>query len=251
MSLSLLHQKETILIELVGWIPKKPGIILRNWLYRYLFARMGNSIRIESAVEFTQPRYLEIGSKVNIARHAYISTAPLNKTEVGNNRIYLEDGVKIGCDVHIKCHGRNSTIYLRKKAILDRGVDIRSLDNGLIDIGQGTYIGPYVCIAGPGPIKIGNNCLIASQSGIYGNNHRYNDPNRTIFEQGIICQGITIEDDCWLGSGVKVLDGVTIRQGSVIGAGAVVTKNIPAYSIAMGVPAQVISKRINTLLEPI
>lgn len=251
MLLFFIHQKETILIELIGWIPKKPGIILRNLLYRYLFAKTGKSILIEPAVEFIQPRYLEIGSNVNIARHAHISTAPLNKSEFGNNHIYLEDYVSIGHDVHLKIHGRNSNIHIRKKAILDRGVDIKSLDNGLIDIGQDTYIGPYVCIAGPGPIKIGNNCLIASHTGIFGNNHRYNDPIRTISEQGIICQGIIIEDNCWIGSGVKVLDGVTIGRGSVIGAGAVVTKNIPAYSIAVGVPAQVVSKRIYTLLESI
>lgn len=98
-------------------------------------------------------------------------------------------------------------------------------------------------MAGPGPIKIGQNCLIGSHSGIYGNNHNFADPNHLIFEQGITCKGIVIEDDCWLGTGVKVLDGVTIGQGSVIGAGAVVTKNIPPYSVAVGVPAKVVSQR--------
>lgn len=61
-------------------------------------------------------------------------------------------------------------------------------------------------------------------------------------------KGIVIEDDCWLGTGVKILDGVTIGKGSVIGAGAVVTKNIPSYSVAVGVPAKVISKRDSNLL---
>ena len=52
-----------------------------------------------------------------------------------------------------------------------------------------------------------------------------------------------IEDDCWLGTGAKVLDGVRIGRGCVIGAGAVVTKDIPPYSIAVGVPAKVIGRR--------
>jgi acetyltransferase-like isoleucine patch superfamily enzyme len=52
-----------------------------------------------------------------------------------------------------------------------------------------------------------------------------------------------IINDCWLGSGVKVLDGVTIGKGSVIGAGSVVTKDIPELSVAVGVPARVIKKR--------
>jgi acetyltransferase-like isoleucine patch superfamily enzyme len=54
-----------------------------------------------------------------------------------------------------------------------------------------------------------------------------------------------IEDDCWLGTGVKVLDGVTIGQGSVVGAGAVVTKDIPPYSVAVGIPSKVIAQRNN------
>ena len=64
-----------------------------------------------------------------------------------------------------------------------------------------------------------------------------------IREQGLTTKGIEIGDDCWLGYGVKVLDGVTIGQGSIVGAGAVVTKNLPPYSIAVGVPAKVIGSR--------
>jgi acetyltransferase-like isoleucine patch superfamily enzyme len=71
----------------------------------------------------------------------------------------------------------------------------------------------------------------------------FTDPNKKIREQGFNFKGIRIEDDCWLGSGVKVLDRVTIGRGSIIGAGAVVTKDIPPYSIAVGVPAKVIDSR--------
>ena len=62
-------------------------------------------------------------------------------------------------------------------------------------------------------------------------------------DQGHATGRIVIEDDVWLGMGVKVMDGVRIGQGAVIGAGAVVTKDIPPYSIALGVPARVTSKR--------
>jgi acetyltransferase-like isoleucine patch superfamily enzyme len=78
---------------------------------------------------------------------------------------------------------------------------------------------------------------------MYANNHVFDDPNRLIRQQPLTCKGITIEDDCWIGTGVRILDGVTIGQGSVIGAGAVVNKDIPPYSVAVGVPAKVISKR--------
>jgi acetyltransferase-like isoleucine patch superfamily enzyme len=125
---------------------------------------------------------------------------------------------------------------------LDRGVDIRTHQNGHIEIGENTYIGPYTCLSGD-RIKIGKSCLIASQSGLYANNHVFKDSTKLIKEQGHTYKGIVIEDDCWLGNGVRVLDGVTIGCGSVIGAGAVVTKDIPPYSVAVGVPAKVVDQR--------
>ena len=54
---------------------------------------------------------------------------------------------------------------------------------------------------------------------------------------------IIIESNCWIGYGVIILAGVTIGNGSIVGAGAVVTKNIPPFSICAGVPARVIKKR--------
>ncbi|NJM72477.1 MAG: acyltransferase [Scytonema sp. RU_4_4] len=85
--------------------------------------------------------------------------------------------------------------------------------------------------------------MIASHTGIYANNHNFADLTRPMKSQGVTSKGIVIENDCWLGTGVKVLDGVRIGCGSVIGAGAVVTKDIPPYSIAVGVPARVIAQR--------
>ncbi|MBN2571055.1 MAG: hypothetical protein JXA68_02910 [Ignavibacteriales bacterium] len=74
-------------------------------------------------------------------------------------------------------------------------------------------------------------------------NHNYSDPNVSIAEQGITAEGIKIEDDVWIGAGVKILDGIKIGKGSVIGAGSVVTHDVSPYSIAVGSPAKVIKKR--------
>lgn len=238
-----LYRKESLITAFVEWIPRAPGILLRNWVYPSLFAKFGSSVRIQPGVEFVQPRHIEIGNNVKIDRGVYLSSAATNKTQVGNNRVCLEERVNLKFGVQIDTFGNNSQIYLRKQVILDRGVDLRALDKGYIEIGEATYIGPYTCMAGPGRIVIGRGCLIGSHSGIYGNNHNFADPTRQIAQQGITCKGIVIEDDCWLGSGVRVLDGVTIGKGSVIGAGAVVTKDIPPYSVAVGVPAKVISQR--------
>ncbi|MBD2113713.1 acyltransferase [Nodosilinea sp. FACHB-141] len=85
--------------------------------------------------------------------------------------------------------------------------------------------------------------MIASHCCIYANNRGFDDLTRPIHSQPLTTVGITIEDDCWLGTGVKVLDGVTIGTGSVIGAGAVVSRDIPPYSVAVGIPARVIKSR--------
>lgn len=186
---------------------------IRRFLCRSIFAHLGTAVEISDGVEFVSP-----------------------------SKIWIEDNTFIGRDVCIRSYGATSTIRLANDVILDRGVDIRTHRYGRIEIGSHTYIGPYTCLSGDF-ITIGESCLIASHSSIYANNHVFADPTRLIREQGHTYKGIVIEKDCWLGSGVRIVDGVTIGEGSVIGAGAVVTKNIPPYSVAVGVPAKVISRR--------
>jgi acetyltransferase-like isoleucine patch superfamily enzyme len=110
-------------------------------------------------------------------------------------------------------------------------------------VGENCFFGEYTCIRGQGGVTIGDGVYTGTQVNIAAVNHVFADPNTFIREQGITADGITIEDDVWLGSHVTVVDGVTIGRGSIVGAGAVVTKSIPAYSIAVGVPAKVIGDR--------
>lgn len=256
-----LQLKEGLMFGLVGWIPNKPGIMLRNLLYKKILRDSGKSIRIENGVKLISAFQIEIGKEVTISQNACLNSYGLNnQIKIGNhsminsnvficsasgenNQILVGEHIKLDSNVSLNSYGDNSKISIKESVFLDRGVDIRPHDKGFIEIGEGTYIGPYVCIAGPGHIRIGKDCLIASHSGIYANNHLFADPTIKIKDQGVVRKGITIEDDCWLGSGVRVLDGVTIGQGSVIGAGAVVTKDIPPFSVAVGVPAKVISHR--------
>ena len=62
-------------------------------------------------------------------------------------------------------------------------------------------------------------------------------------DQGFVIAEVVIEDDVWIGSGVQINKGVRIGKGSIIGSGSVVTKDIPPYSVAAGVPCQVLKKR--------
>jgi acetyltransferase-like isoleucine patch superfamily enzyme len=229
--------KTSILTTLLGWIPLLPGLGLRYLFYPLILKRMGRSVRIYPDVRLKNAQNIEIGFGVVLHRGVEIDI------DIGNE-LKICDRVKLARDVSLNFSGTKSKINLANLASLARGVHLTVFDEGQIIIDEGTYIGPYTCISAYGQLKIGKNCLIASHSSIYAHNHNFTAHDKLIAEQGFNYKGITIEDNCWLGSGVRVLDGVTIGQGSVIGAGAVVTKNIPPYSIAMGVPAKVVSTRL-------
>lgn len=214
LSLVQRYWKEYLLTGLFGGIPTPIGMMIRNVIYRSSFARIGKSVHIHPGVQCFGTQAIELGDHVRIFQGAFLKSK--------GNRICLKDHVTIDRGVIIDA---------------DQGYE------GYIELGEGTYIGAYTCIAGPGSLKIGKHCLIAAHSSLFAGNHIFSDPNKPIVEQGDNCEGIVIEDDCWLGSGVRVVDGVTIGKGSVIGAGAVVTRNVPPYSIAVGVPAKVIGHR--------
>ncbi len=209
--------QEILVTTLLGDIPAIAlGSKLRNLGYRRIFAKIGSSVYIQNGVEFIGTCCIEIG-----------------------NSVYIFKGVRIDGKGH-----PNNRIFLGNGVAIERNVDIGCLEDTYIHIDDDTFIGPDVCIEGPGDIKIGKHCMIAAHSGIYANNHNFADPIKPIKYQGVTRKGIVIEDDCWLGHGVTVLDGVTIGKGSVIGAGAVVNKDIPPFSVAVGAPARVIKNRI-------
>jgi acetyltransferase-like isoleucine patch superfamily enzyme len=94
-----------------------------------------------------------------------------------------------------------------------------------------------------GGIRIGNNVLIGPNCVIRAADHIFSDVAIPINKQGHLGGDVIIEDDCWLGANVVVLKKVSIGKGCVVGAGSVVTKNIPAYNVVAGVPARVIGHR--------
>jgi acetyltransferase-like isoleucine patch superfamily enzyme len=114
---------------------------------------------------------------------------------------------------------------------------------GNIRIGSNSIINQFSILYGHGGLIIGESVLIAAHCVLIPANHRYNCTDMPICEQGETRKGINIENDVWIGTNVTILDGVNIGTGSVIGAGSVVTKDIPSYSVAVGNPARVIKKR--------
>ncbi len=104
-------------------------------------------------------------------------------------------------------------------------------------MGNHCSLNPFAIIYGYGGTIIGDRVRIAAHSVIIPANHNFRSM-APLHESGVSGRGITIGNDVWLGTGARILDGVTIGSRSVVGAGAVVTRSIPPSCVATGVPAR-------------
>ena len=150
-------------------------------------------------------------------------------------KVVIESGVTIRCQYGGK-------ISIGDYCQISRGVQLLT-HGGNIKIGNNSTINPYVIIYGQGGTTIGDGVRIAAHCTIVPSNHIFKDINTYIYKQGLSKKGISIEDDVWIGSGVRILDGIIIRKGCVIGAGSVLTESTEPYSIYVGVPAKKMKQR--------
>lgn len=140
-------------------------------------------------------------------------------------------------------------IYFFERSVKRCGGKLYILPNTIISypyhvtIGYNVFINRGVNITAREDVFIGDNTLIGPGVVINSGMHHYEDPNILIRDQGHRTQPIHIGNDVWIGAKSVILPGVCIGDGSIIGAGAIVTKSIPPYSVAVGVPAKVIKFR--------
>lgn len=111
---------------------------------------------------------------------------------------------------------------------------------GDVIIGDYTRVGLHNTIIGP--VRIGNNVNLAQGITVTALNHNFDDTTKRIDQQGVTTKAVTINDDVWIGANAVILPGVTIGTHSVVAAGAVVSKDVPPYTIVAGVPAKVIKQ---------
>lgn len=123
------------------------------------------------------------------------------------------------------------------------GKNIRISGPENIAIGNSVSIEDNCSLYGQGGISIGNNVMLASYVHLISQDHRSSKIGVPIKNQGFELGKITIEDDVWIGINVVILKNVTIGNGSIIGAGSIVTKDVPPFSISVGNPAKVIKTR--------
>jgi len=204
---------QELIFALFANLPTVLGSVLRTGIYRSLLGKMGSNCFIEEGVRLRIPQKIFLGDRVFIGKNCDIDVE------------YLDSEIRIGDDVHIS-----------RDTVILAGVG-KTIINERVSIGAGSFI------YGSSGVEIGKDSLLADHVRVVAGSHRYKDASKLIRLQGGYAKKTTIGQDVWLGSSVIVLGGVTVGDGAVVGAGAVVSKDIPGYSIAMGVPAKVIGKR--------
>lgn len=153
--------------------------------------------------------------------------------------LYIRHGTSIR---KIRSRAGNGRISVGERAMISPGVVIESW-GGEIKIGTNVFFGPYAVIYGHGGVEIGDHCLIAMHAVVVSSNHALPPLDRPIQFEPDELRPTRIGRDVWIGAHATILGGVAVGDGCVIGAGAVVTHDLPAGSIAVGVPARVVGAR--------
>jgi acetyltransferase-like isoleucine patch superfamily enzyme len=164
--------------------------------------------------------------------------------EISHNNLKLGKNVFIGDRVVIYQHEGGGPVELGDRVMLFSEIIVETLEEGGLFIGADTAIQPRCHFTTAlAPIRIGKGVQIAPQCAFYSYDHGI-APGALIRDQPLQSKGpIIIEEDAWLGFGVIVLAGVHIGKGAVIGAGSVVTRDVPAGAVAVGSPARVVKMR--------
>lgn len=133
--------------------------------------------------------------------------------------------------------------HILKSMGKDVNIEKGALFDSQVEIGDRSGIGANCSVLGP--VKIGKFVNMGPDVIIYTRNHAHDRTDITMQEQGFEeYKEVCIDDDVWIGGRVIILPGVKIGKGCIIGAGAVVSKDVPPYSIAVGNPAKVVKSRI-------
>ncbi len=206
--------KFEIITLLFSRIPGALGILLRKIFYPMVLGEVGSGVIFGMDVLLRHPK------KIHIAQGAIIDDGVLIDAKGSTNK-----GIVIGSNCYI---GRGSILSCKEgDIILDEMVNISTWcnisSNSKITIGSKTMLGPY--------------------TSIFATMHNFNSVDKPILEQGWSSKGVSIGENCWLGAKVSVLDGVTVGPNTVVGAAAVVTRNLPANVVAVGAPAKPIKER--------
>jgi acetyltransferase-like isoleucine patch superfamily enzyme len=176
-------------------------------------------------LDFLPWEYARVGSAEDRERQA-------------ERQAHLGGSLSLAGDVYV---AESAAVYCDELTMGERSyIAAHAYVTGHISLGADSTINPFCVVRGR--VTIGDAVRIGAHTSLLAFNHG-TAPGRPIFQQPHTALGITIGDDVWIGSNVTILDGITIGPHSIIGAGAVVTKNVPANTITAGNPARVLRSR--------
>jgi acetyltransferase-like isoleucine patch superfamily enzyme len=202
----------------VGYLLQQCLDLTRGMLALLLRARRPALLFLGPGARIRGLRLLQFGARLRLGARTEITC-------------WSRGGIRIGSDFSL---GEHSNI--------SNGFNPFS-DIGSIVIGSNVGIGGHSFICCPSALTIGDNTITGQYLSIHPQNHIFTDPTKPIRLQGVTAQGIHVGTDCWIGAKVTILDGVSIGNGSIVAAGAVVTQSFPPRCIIGGVPAKVIGQR--------
>jgi acetyltransferase-like isoleucine patch superfamily enzyme len=207
----LLHEA---VVTATSWVPGALGLFLRRICYRWLLGSVGRNVTFGHSVVLRHPAKIRLGDDVVVD-----DLVVLDAKGETNRGIIVGNGVFLG-----------------------RGT-ILSCKDGDIDLGDHVNIGFYSEIFSGSSVTVGAHGLFAAYTYLVGGGHAFEGRGTPVIEQPRESKGIHLGDNVWLGAGALVMDGVRIGDDVVVGAGAVVTGDLPAGSVAAGVPARVLRTR--------
>jgi len=205
---------------LLGAFPGALGLFLRKLFWPRLFRSCGKGTVFGANILLRHPMRMDIGNRVVISDGCILDA----RNDQTDRAIALGDDVMLSNFVIVSC--KDGTVELEAGVGLGAQTIIQAVNDCRVTIGEGTMVGPKCYIAGGGNYKTELTDLPMLQQGLRDDE-----------------VGVEIGPDVWLGANVTVLPGVSMGEGCVAAAGAVVTKPIEALAICAGVPAQIVKMR--------
>ena len=203
-----------LVMLLSAWIPGALGLFLRSKLYPLLLGACGRNVTFGQNVVLRHPHKIRIGNDVVVDDHVL-----LDAKGVDNRGIVLEDGVFLGRNTILS--SKNGYIHLEERANLGFNCEIFAADE----------------------VRVGKDVMLAAYVYLVGGDHMHDRVDVPVSQQGRIGLPIHIGEGSWLGAHAVVAGGVSVGEQAIIGAGAVVLDNVPAYHTAAGVPAKTMKDR--------
>ena len=191
------------------------GYLVRRWLLSPLFEGCGPGLILGKGLVIRKPGQIKIGSRVAI-----------------DDFTLLDGGVE-----------QETAITIGSDSVISKGCVIQAKTRPLI-MGKNCDIGAHTILSSVGGILLADSVLIAGNCYIGGGRYHIEDLDMPIMYQGLYSRGpVQIGAGSWIGASVTILDGVAIGKGCVIGAGSLVSRDVPDYAVAVGAPARVVQQR--------